>query len=469
MRRTVSDLLHATKGKLLSGFPKDFFDRVSIDTRTSKPGDLFVALQGPRYDGHQFLRTAADRGASVLMIKQGVPIPSFDPDRVPAMVEVEDTLVALQNLALGIRSASEAEVIGLTGSNGKTTTKEMIASILRQVSPTLSTRGNLNNHIGLPLTLCELEREHRFAIIEMGTSKKGDMDVLVAISRPRVGLITNVGKDHLEFLGTPEGVLEVNRKLFDVLPAQGTAVINLDDPLLAKLKGKLKCREVTYGDHADAMVRATNATYWPLPMKFTLHFGEKSFPAEIHAAGGVQIVNAVAAAATAWAVGVPAEIIVAGLKAFRPASMRWQVHERGDGAVLINDAYNANPSSVRASVRSFLQTYPGKLHWVVLGDMRELGGLARQEHAELGRWLATLSIDRILLYGRDVRFIAEGLSRAGASSRAERFRKKRLLLKDLESKIGAAKPVILFKASRSLRLEQVVQPLMGKPVAAAFH
>lgn len=467
MRVSVGDLVQFTKGSLISGFPQTGIMRVSTDTRTIRDGDLFVALAGPRFDGHSFLRVAADRGAGVLLIHCLEGLPAFDPERTPAIVLVEDTLVGLQDLARGIRLRSKAEVVGLTGSNGKTTTKEMLAKILSQVAPTLATRGNLNNHIGLPLTLCELQNEHRFAVIEMGTSKIGDMKVLVDVSRPTAGLITNVGKDHLEFLENPGGVLKENRGLYDALPKDGAAVINLDDPLLAPLARELPCRKVTYGQAPGATVRATDLHLWPMPTRFKLHLGEKSFEAELNAPGAIQVVNAVAAAATAWALGIPAELIVGGLKAFKPAAMRLQVHERGDGSILVNDAYNANPSSMRASIESFCQTYPSHPHWLVLGDMRELGTLARSEHRELGEWLAKQAIDKVFLYGRDTRFVRDGMTAAGAGSKVERFSKKRYLLEALEKALTAEHPAVLFKASRSLQLEQVLNPLLGQSLAAA--
>lgn len=465
MRRTIRDLIRATSGTLLSGFPQTSYDRVSIDSRSVKPGDLFVALRGPHFNGHDFLLTAANAGASAVLVSDS-NLPEFHPDYIPAVVQVADTLAALQALAKANRLASDAEVIGLTGSNGKTTTKEMIACILREVAPTLATRGNLNNQIGLPLTLTELGSEHRFAVIEMGTSKKGDMELLVDLTQPRVGIITNVGKDHLEFLDSPEGVLAVNRGLYDALGATGTAVINLDDPLLAPLAQSLPCKIVTYGAGPNATVRASSRRPWPLPSRFTLHFGPKTFEAELSAPGAIQVENAVAAAAVAWSLGIPAETIVSGLKRFTPASMRMQVIERSDGTILLNDAYNANPSSVRASVSSFCGTFPDRKHWLVLGDMRELGALSASEHEQLGQWLATQSLDRIFLYGRDTRFALKGLLSAGAQNKVERFKKKRRLLEVLKAELKREQPAILFKASRSLKLEHLISALTdaGAPV-----
>ena len=329
--------------------------------------------------------------------------------------------------------ARKTIVIGLTGSNGKTTTKEMLASILRRAGKTLATRGNLNNHIGLPLMLTELEADHRYAVLEMGTSKKGDMDLLVDLVQPQVGLITNVGKDHLEFLGTPEGVLEVNRKLFDELPKSGIAVINLEDPLLKAFAGKLPCKTVTYGRVPEAQVQAIEIASHPLPLRFVLVLGQEKCPVTMNVIGDVQVLNAMAAAAVAHALGIPSKDIVQGLQSFKPAAMRMEVIERSDKTVLVNDAYNANPSSMHASIESFLRSYPDRQRWLVLGDMREFGVIARQEHEELGRWIAGQPVDRVFLYGRDTRFMQKGpRRRRNLKESLNDITKKRYLIEALE-------------------------------------
>lgn len=463
MKLSVRDILRATKGRLISGFPATLCEHASIDTRTLKPGDVFFALQGPRFDGHHFLHIAAQKRAQAIVLHRLDP--SIDSDPASDLIEVPDTLKALQDVARYVRAqAGKTKIIGLTGSNGKTTTKEMLAQILRRAGKTLATRGNLNNHIGLPLVLSELEPDHDYAVLEMGTSKKGDMDLLVDLAQPHIGLITNVGKDHLEFLGTPDGVLQENRRLLDALPKNGTAVINLEDPLLKRLVKGLSCKTVTYGRVLEAQVRAENIVPYPAPLRFVLVLEKERCPVTLHAVGEVQVLNAMAAAAVAHALGISSKDIVAGLESFKPAAMRMEVLVRSDNTVLVNDAYNANPSSMHASIESFSHSYPDRPRWLVLGDMRELGKIARQEHEDLGRWIGSQAFERVFLYGRDTRFILQGLTAQGYKGTVERYRKKRYLIDAIKRSLNAVpKPAVLFKASRSLQLDQVSHALSSLP------
>ncbi|MFA5975576.1 MAG: UDP-N-acetylmuramoyl-tripeptide--D-alanyl-D-alanine ligase [Elusimicrobiota bacterium] len=463
MTLTLRQFLSATSGSLISGTPDQPVGPVSIDSRTLRSGQTFIALQGPHFDGHDYLRTAADRGASLLVIQTLDARADFRPMHIPDLIQVPDTLKALQQWGRFVRQQTPATVIGVTGSNGKTTTKEMLAAILRRSGKTLATRGNLNNHIGLPLMLTELEPDHRFAVIEMGTSRKGDMAVLVEAALPRVGLITNVGKDHLAFLGSPEGVLAENRLLYDRLPADGIRIVNLDDPLLKPLATQLPGRVITYGKDLNAQVRA-EAVVPGTPLRLTLVLEGEPYPVTLQTSATIQVLNALAAAATAHALGIPPADILTGLASFKAAAMRLQVHEQPNGSLLVNDAYNANPSSMRASIASFCETYSDRKRWVVLGDMRELGVLARQEHEELGHWLALQPLERVWLYGRDTRFIESALRSAGTRMAVDRFRKKRYLIEALQRSLEHERPAVLFKASRSMQLEKVIEPLLSDSV-----
>lgn len=462
MNVTARDLVNAAHGSLLSGDPRASFHHVSIDTRTLKPGDLFVALRGPRFDGHRFLVQAIDKGTQGIVVEaleENVPWISLP---LPAIIQVPNTLVALQEVARYVRRQSSATVIGITGSNGKTTTKEMLHAILKRVGKCLATRGNLNNHIGLPLTLSELAPDHRFAVLEMGASLDGDIALLADIARPQVGLITNIGKTHLAYLKSPQGVFQAKRALFDALPPDGLAIINQEDPFLSPLLQSLPCRKISFGLTERADVSADQIREDTGQQHFSLKLQGKHYPVSLAVSGGFQVMNALGAAAVARGLGISAEHIVAGLEQFTPLAMRMQVVSHPNGTLLINDAYNANPTSVRGSIASFCESYPGRRHWVVLGDMRELGEQAAPEHRELGKWLAVQPVDRILLYGRDCRFVLDGFRSIGLNAPpVERFRKKRLLMAELERALPF-KPVILFKASRAMKLEDVVTSLLKK-------
>jgi len=336
----------------------------------------------------------------------------------------------------------------------------MIAAILDRMGKTLATRGNLNNHLGLPLTLSRLEPDHRFAVLEMGASRPGDIAFLADLGRPRIAVITNIGKAHLEGLGSQDGILKEKRALFDSLPADGVAVINQDDPLLAASANSVACRKVFFGLTALADVRAESIVEEDDAVRFTLNIGGQRMDVKVPLPGQFQVMNALAAAAVAHAAGASLKDIVQGLTSFHPVAMRMEVVKHPSGALLINDAYNANPSSVRASVTSFCHGHGHRPRWLVLGDMRELGTGARQEHHALGQWLATQPLERIFLYGRDTRFVREGLQSKTKTARVDRYHKKRLLLAELERSLSE-KPVILFKASRGMKLEQIITALMG--------
>lgn len=458
MRMTLGDWANACGGTIVHGQPRQAISRVATDTRTLRAGDWFVALKGPRFDAHDFLGEAAERGASGVVLED-LSKARFRDGRTPAVLKVSGALSALQSLARLSRERSRACVIGVTGSNGKTTTKQMLASILERCGPTLSTRGNLNNHIGLPLMLCELSPEHRFAVLELGTSRPGDMDLLVDLARPRIGVLSNVGKDHLEFVGTPDGMLAVNRPLIDRLPADGIAVLNLDDPRVASLAVGRKGRTITFGFTEKADVAAFEIKPWPLPLSFTLRIPGGSAPVALQLPGRIQVMNALAAATAAVAAGATLESIVAGLAAFKPPPMRFQILEEPGGAVLVNDAYNANPSSMRAAIEAFVESFPERTRWLVLGDMREMGAAARDEHEELGRWLRSVPVSRVFCYGRDMRFLERTISGASSGVVVERFKKKRYLVEHLRACLAGEKPAILFKGSRVMKLEDVVAAL----------
>jgi UDP-N-acetylmuramoyl-tripeptide--D-alanyl-D-alanine ligase len=462
---SAKDWVRATRAELLLGDPSMNFTGISIDTRTLQPGQLFCAIPGPRHDGHDHLETALHRGAVGLVIQTSDERLKFDREAVPTVFRVPHTIQAIQAWSRFVRDKSQATFVGITGSNGKTTTKEMTAAILSRMGKTLATRGNLNNHLGLPLTLSQLQFDERYVILEMGTSRPGDIALLAEIGRPQVAVITNIGKAHLEGLGSQQGILKEKWAIFEALGSTGLAVVNQDDPLIAAAASRLACRKLFYGTTALADVRAEDIYDEASGVRFVLNVRGQKITVRLPVPGQFQVMNALAAAALADGLGVPIDEIAAGLAGFQPAAMRMQILPHPSGAVLINDAYNANPSSVRMSITGLCTAYSGRKRWLVLGDMRELGTNSRTEHLELGRWLAKQPLDRVYLYGRDTRFVVAGLKDAKATMDVKRFKKKKLLFAELRD-ATAEKPVILFKASRSMKLEQLISPLVGAVATA---
>jgi UDP-N-acetylmuramoyl-tripeptide--D-alanyl-D-alanine ligase len=455
MQFALRDFVQTAKGRLISGDAGRTFEKVSIDTRTLEPGDLFFAIQGPKFDGHDFLGEAVKRGASGLVIENNDRLSLLQGGVLPDVIQVPHAIAALQDLARWIRSRSKARVIGITGSNGKTTTKDMLASILAVSGRTLATRGNLNNYLGVPLTLCRLEGDHRFVVVEMGASQEGDIGLLAEIAKPEVGVITNIGKAHLQGFGSAEGILRVKKALFDALPEDGTAVINLDDPLLSPLRKLSGCRVLTFGTNGTADVSCVRVLS-EMPLRFVLRLRGGESEVRVPLCGLFQVQNALAAAAAAIGLNIDTAGIVAGLESFTPTAMRMQVLEHKSGAVIVNDAYNANPSSVRASVESFCRSFSGKPLWLVLGDMLELGDFSRQEHEELGFWLAALPFERIFLYGRETKYLCAAAKTKNHALQIEHYGEKETLQTDLLQALSS-RPAILFKGSRGMKMEDIIK------------
>jgi len=466
MKRRLAAAASATKG-ILHGEDRDF-GAVSTDTRTISAGDLFVALRGPNHDGHQFLDAAARAGAAGAMVSQ----PTLSPTReasIPTIV-VDDTLAGLATLAHAWRSQFRIPVVGVGGSNGKTTVKEMIASILSREGPCLSTRGNLNNHIGVPLTLLRLARSHRTAVIEMGANHVGEVAALCAIARPAVGLITNAGAEHLEGFGSLEGVARGEGEMVATLPADGTAVINADDQFSSLWQSTASARRVlTFGMRAEADFRATDLSHAIGPGGFSLRFqlqmapqggqGGRTVSVGLNLAGRHNVLNALAAAAAAHAAGASIDSIVHGLAAVRPVAGRLQLKQSRHGAWLVDDSYNANPGSMQAAFE-VLRDLEGE-RWVVMGDMAELGEYGSQSHEEAGEQARSCGITRLFAIGE-----LSALAVKSFGPGAEWFENVDALITRLDAELRAATTpltllTLLIKGSRMNRLERVVEALGG--------
>jgi UDP-N-acetylmuramoyl-tripeptide--D-alanyl-D-alanine ligase len=448
MIRDLAELARVSGG-LLKG-ENAGFGAVTSDTRQLEAGALFVALRGDRFDGHDFVSEAAARGAAGALVSRAVAAGI-------AQVVVADTLVALTDFATAWREAFEGSVTAITGSNGKTTVKEMIGQVLTHSGPTLVTQGNLNNHIGVPLTLCRLGPTHRFAVIEMGANHAREIAHLASVARPDVGLVINAGPAHLEGFGSIEGVARAKGELFEALSVDGTAVINADDRFAALWHEMARSagRVVTFGMRERADFHASDATTRLTEQGFVTDFelisplGQRRL--SIALAGEHNVMNALAAAAASHAAGAKLDSIVAGLESMRPVSGRLEVRAARRGARLIDDSYNANPGSLRAGVRS-LAGIPGE-HWLVLGEMAELGDESPRLHAEIGAFAREHGIDRLLAVGADTRFAVEAFG-PGAVWFAS--------IEELTAEAqGTLHPdvTVLIKGSRVNRLERVASAL----------
>ncbi|HUO82682.1 MAG TPA: UDP-N-acetylmuramoyl-tripeptide--D-alanyl-D-alanine ligase [Gammaproteobacteria bacterium] len=422
------------------------YSTVSTDTRALQRDQLFVALQGPSFDGHEFVAEAARRGAA------GAVVSRLQSSAL-AQVEVADTRAALGKLAHAWRLQFDIPLIAVTGSNGKTTVKEMIAAILRRAGPALATRGNLNNDIGVPLTLLELRASHRAAIVEMGASHSGEIGYLTRIAAPGVGVVTNAGAAHLEGFGSTDDVARAKGELFAGLPPGAVAVINADDPYCEIWKQSAgRRRIVTFGLMHDADMRADAIEQRLGPdgarLAFDLHMPEARCRIELSLAGRHNVMNAVAAAAAARAAGAALTDIQAGLAAVRQVPGRLQLRPGIGGARILDDTYNANPCSLAAAL-NYLTGLEGRA-WVVLGDMRELGAKAASQHAEMGALAARLGVERLYGVGPLSRHAVEAFGAGGAW-----FATTGELTERLEADLGPGVN-LLVKASRGMRLERVI-------------
>jgi len=423
-------------------------DGISIDSRTLTSGALFVALKGESADGHEFAAAAAGRGASGLLVERQLPID------LPQIV-VPDTLAALTACARARRRAFTGPVVAITGSNGKTTTKEMVGAILSVRGPSLVTRGNLNNHIGVPLTLLSLRADHHYAVVEMGANHRGEIAHLASIAEPGIGIVTNAGAAHLEGFGSLDGVAEGKGELFAGLPPDGTAILNTDDRYVSRWRSLAAGRRVmTFGlenaEYSARNIRSSLEEGTPR-LEFELAAPGGTVPVRLALAGMHNLRNALGAAAAAQAAGASLDDVAAGLAAMRPVKGRLEFKPAVNGAVLVDDSYNANPGSLKAGLDAF-RSFAGA-RWLVLGDMMELGSAADELHREIGAYARESGVERLLAVGQRAKGAADAFGPGGAW-----FEKVEDLIAEARRSLRAD-VAVLVKGSRANRLERVTQAL----------
>jgi UDP-N-acetylmuramoyl-tripeptide--D-alanyl-D-alanine ligase len=452
---TLKEIAEATGGNMV-GEPGAVAAGVSTDSRAVAQGELFVALRGERFDGHEFVAAAAGRGVAIFLIDAAWAADHQLPAGCCAVV-VPDTLRALGDLAAWHRRRFKIKMVAVTGSNGKTTTKEMLARILTQTGPGLKTEGNLNNLIGLPLTLLRLTGKERWAVLELGMSEFGEIDRLAEIADPDLGIITNAFPAHLEHLGSVEGVARAKGELFLRLKPGAWAVYNVDDPLVSKCPTSALVNRLTFGLRGAEVSSASIKTLGRKGESFTLRLPGEEQQVRLSAYGRHNIYNALAAAAAAHALGVPGEVIRLGLEEFTPYDKRFQLEEIA-GVVLIDDSYNANPASVAAALATLKEVREEGRAAAVLGDMLELGAGTKEAHLETGRFAAGC-VERLYLLGDLAQQVADGALAAGMAPEAV------LVARDHEELsrelLAWVKPgdCVLVKGSRGMRMERVAQAM----------
>lgn len=468
----VDEVREITSARLLTDgagrVGKQGIRRLCTDSREIGEGDLFVALKGERMDGHDFVPAALKKGAVGALVRDGYSLPpaaSSRTARQPVLLGVPDTLRAFQQLAAYHRNRFPIPIVAVTGSNGKTTTKEMTADVLAQRWPVLRTEGNLNNRIGVPQTLLRLAPRHKAAVVEMGVDQAGQTARLSELVRPTIGLITNIGPDHLEFFGSMDGSAQAKGELLEFLPPEGHAVLNADDAYFGYLAARARCPVLSFGLSSKADVRADRLTMGSRQgTQFHLRLPGRGRPQPVsmRVHGVHNVLNALAAAAVGHALGLSPVTIAEGLARFRPAVMRSQVLTVG-GVRIINDCYNANPASMKAAIDLLVALGAGGRSVAVLGDMLELGPAASALHREVGAYLAQKGVTHLIACGTLSRYVVEGARSAGMPE-------ERVAHEPDAARAGAALKalvedgdVVLVKASRGMKMEQAVEMLAGAP------
>lgn len=459
---TSSEVLEATGGTLIRGSAERIFHGVSTDSRNISRGNFFVPLKGERFNGHDFLDAAVRAGASGFIAQEdAVDNANNEGFKDITLIRVDDTLKALGCIANFWRKKFHIPVVAITGSSGKTTTKEMTAHIAGITKKVVKTEGNLNNLIGLPLTIFQITDQHEVAILEMGTNTPGEIGRLTCIAAPDIGLITNIGPAHLEGFGSIDAIREEKGDLFQQMPGEGIAIVNRDDGEVGILDSRWRGKRITFGMKGDADVSAENiSTPGEMGVSFTLKIGGTSREITMPTVGLHNIYNALAAAASCRALGMDSHTICRGLATFKPISGRMEVHRLKNGAFLIDDTYNANPLSVREALKTLNNLKGNHESTVIMADMLELGKMAEEMHETVGSLMVESGVGNLFLRGSFSRSTAEGAIRAGMSE-------KRIFFPETDDEVVAylrsslkGGDWVLVKGSRKMRMEEITRGII---------
>jgi UDP-N-acetylmuramoyl-tripeptide--D-alanyl-D-alanine ligase len=458
---TAGWIAEVTGGRLTAGAPGDAASGgLSIDTRTIQPGAVYIALRGERLDGHLFAADAIARGASGIVVADDAAAPEAE---AAFVVAVPDTLAALQTLGREIRRRSDAIVVAITGSAGKTTTKELTAALLQSRHQVFRNRGNLNNHIGLPLSLSELHAGPDVAVVELGMNHKGEISTLVALAEPEIRVWTNVGNAHIGFFASPDEIADAKAEILERARPTDLLVVNGDDPKIMKRAASFRGRVVTFGLSASADVRASDVVSRGIEgTQATIVTPAGSFDARVPLVGSGNLLNALAATAVALELGVPIDEIAAGIATVVPASKRGEVIRQNNGVTLVDDSYNSSPAALMQSLDA-LRATAAERRAAVLGEMLELGDHAIELHEACGRAAAGADLAWLVTVGGDpARAMAGAAVVAGMPSEAVTH----VATADEASSVAAARvrpgDVVLIKGSRGIGVDRVVRHLRAE-------
>ena len=459
---TVPDILKAVNGKHLFGTSPHPFDNISIDSRSVNEYSLFVAIAGERFDSHDFITDIIHQPVHGVLIQQD----KVSQEQIQLWknknllcISVPDTIKSLGDLGYYQRKQWGGSVVGITGTNGKTTVKELTASVLATTYNTIKTCGNFNNHIGVPKTLFQIQLDHHWAVVEMGMNHPGEIDYLTRICQPDVGIVTNIGHGHLEGVNSIEGVRKAKGELIQHLDKKKLAILNADDPLVLSYRDQCECSVMTYGLNSDAEICANEVFESINGCQFELKTPGGCITVQLPVPGRFMISNALAAATVGYYAKIPLESIKSALESYQPIKGRSFIRHHPDGIHIIDDTYNANPSSMRAAIDSLKQICKGRNHFFVCGDMYELGAEADRYHKEIGAYAAKAGLSAIFATGDFASDVINGAIEAGFDKNAvcsgSHNDIAKMLLKSLKSGDW-----VLVKGSRGMKMEQIIEMIL---------
>lgn len=461
MQWSIDDLLIATAGEWVCGNRDVRFSGIAIDSRKISISEFFIAIRGEIHDGHRFCTEVVERGIQGVLVDMhsvgSLPIDQWRQKGI-ACIGVGDTTRALGDLAAYHRQRIPVSVVAITGSNGKTTTRSMTSDILGRKFQVLSTAGNFNNHIGLPLTLLNLERGHEWAVLELGMNHSGEIDRLSEICQPNIGVITLVGTAHLENFASPDGILQAKAEIFSHLHPEGRAILNMDDPKLVELSQRLSVPVIFFGLNPSARVRARQVETRSSGTSFFLDLPEETVEIRLPTPGSFMVTNALAAATVGYSLGLTGLDIKNSLETFKPVKGRMNVIETNRQIYILDDTYNANPGSMAAAIQALEKIKGDQRGILVIGDMLELGKESAAFHRKIGELAQTSGMAALYATGRFANAVAQGASAQGMDTDRIFIGDRQTVSEHLKSSLRAG-DWVLIKGSRSMGMEKIVHDI----------